>query len=397
MRIATQVLRTMAPPLSALMERAAQLEAAGRDVINLGQAIVDYAPPAGFLAALAGDLSPWHGYAPDPGLLGLREQLAAYLVRNLGLRASPERELLVTPGANHAAYLALATILTPEDEALLISPWYFNHAMTVGLLGGRVRAVPARAEAGFLPEIAEILAAWTPRTRVLILINPNNPTGARYPDSWLEDLAAAITGDGHFDDVWLLTDQTYQEIYFTLRAPLSLGGIAGLRDRVVTVGSFSKSLALAGWRLGFLAGPAEFVEQALKIQDSSVICAGHAAQHALSEALKQPSVLSRYWAEKRALLVERRDALLAPLHDHEDLSVALPEGACFAFVRLPAGSDGARFANELLESHGVVAIPGAHFGAGWADHVRLSFGRGAAARMTEAGMRISGFLGGWRP
>lgn len=392
MRIATRVLRTDAPPLSPLMERAAHLRASGCDIINLGQAVVDYAPPPEFLAALAAALPELHGYAPDPGIPILRERLAGYLASNFGLRVAPDRELIITPGANHAAFMALSTILAPDDEALLISPWYFNHAMTIDLLGSRVRSIPARPDEDFRPDIAEILAAATPRTRVLIVINPNNPTGARYPDAWLQDLADAIAQDERWRDVWLLADQTYQEIFFAGPAPRSLGSMDALRERVLTVGSFSKSLALAGWRLGFLAGPAAFVSQALKIQDSSVICAGHAAQYALAETLKEETPLAHYLAQKRALLATRRDALLAPLRARKDLQLHTPEGACFAFVDLPAGTDGERFAWELLERFGVVIIPGTHFGPRWEGHVRLSFGRGDPTQLTEAAERISSFL-----
>ncbi len=393
------LLATSPPPLTPLMARAEALRAAGRDVLVLAQAMVDYAPPPAFTRALAEALErgdpALHHYAPDPGLPELRARLARYLTESFGIAADPEREILVTPGANHAAYMALAALLEPGDEALLPSPWYFNHEMAVRMLGARAIAIPTSGREGYVPSVEHILGAWTPRTRLLALVSPNNPTGACYDSAWIRALAAALTRDPRWQDVWLLADQTYQEIYFTPQRPLSCAALPELRARTVTVGSFSKCFGLAGWRLGFLVAPTALVDEVLKIQDSSVICAPYASQWALARTLIDPSVPG-YLAEKRDLLRRRRDALLAPLRDHAGrgglLEIAEPGGACFAFATLPAGLDGDRFAAELLETSGIAAVAGRPFGPEWTHHLRLSFGRGTERELTQGAERIIAFL-----
>jgi len=390
------LLATEAPPLSPVMQRAAELRATGESILVLAQAMVDYAPPPAYTRALAEALGrgdpALHRYAPDPGLPELRVQLARYLREGFGIAADPERELLVTPGANHAAFMVLAALLEPGDEALLPSPWYFNHEMSVRMLGARTIAIPTEAQAGYVPSIDRIRAAWTPRTRVLVLVNPNNPTGACYDAAWIRQLATALASDSRWQNVWLLTDQTYQELYFTPRRPLSCASLPELSERTVTVGSFSKCFGLAGWRLGFLAAPAHLVGEVLKIQDSSVICAPYASQWALARTLSDPSIPD-YLARKRDLLRRRRDALLAPLlrepaAGDRRIGVAVPGGACFAFVTLPAGVDGQRFASELLETGRVATVAGTPFGPDWTHHLRLSFGCGTQEALAEAAERI---------
>jgi aspartate/methionine/tyrosine aminotransferase len=400
LRINRNLVATDPPPLTSLMARATELRAAGQDVLVLAQAMVDYAPPAAFTRALAEALDrgdpALHHYAPDPGLPELRTQLAHYLGEGFGIRADPEREILVTPGANHAAFMALAALLEPGDEVLLPSPWYFNHEMSVRMLGARAVAIPADAREAYVPPVERIRAAWTPRTRVLALVNPNNPTGACCNGAWVEQLGTALVEDPRWQDVWLLADQTYQEIYFTPQRPVSCAAIPALRERTVTVGSFSKCFGLAGWRLGFLAGPAAFVAEVLKIQDSSVICAPYASQWALARTLGDPSIPG-YLAEKRELLRGRRDALLAPLlADGElgdaGLEIVVPGGACFAFIALPAGLGGECFAGELLETGRVAAVSGASFGPAWTHHLRLSFGSGTRQVLTDGAGRITRLL-----
>ncbi len=396
MHIAERIIRTDPPPLTPLMQRAAQLRAEGRQVSQLGQAAVDYPPPASFLRAIveacqSTELS-LHGYAPDPGTIELREALGHYISSSFGFEADPQREIMVTPGANHAAYTALSVLLGPEDEAILISPYYFNHLMTVTLMGARVKTVTASPAHDFTPRVEDILDAWTPRTRVLVLVNPSNPSGARYPDDWVRELGTAMAQDTRWTDVWLLSDQTYQEIFFAGEHPLSPGGLADLRPRTITLSSFSKSFALAGWRLGFMTAPADFIDEALKIQDSSVICAAKAAQWALAQTLRQGEDCRNYSEEKRVLLARRRDALLAPLREDGRLEVHEPGGACFAFVGLPADMDAEKFSWDLLAERGVVTVAGQHFGREWKRFLRLSFGTGSEDELAEASQRIVEFL-----
>jgi aspartate/methionine/tyrosine aminotransferase len=181
-------------------------------------------------------------------------------------------------------------------------------------------------------------------------------------------------------------------MFFSGQHPVSPASIPEVRERTITVGSFSKSFALAGWRLGFLCAPASFVEQALKIQDSSVICAAHGVQHALAETLRREENYVTYLMEKRNLLARRRDALLRPLNEDGEFTVRTPAGACFAFLKLPGRVDAADYAWDLLTARGVVTVPGAHFGREWRSYLRLSFGRGSEDELEEAGRRIASYV-----
>jgi aspartate/methionine/tyrosine aminotransferase len=283
MRFNSFVEDTELPPLLELSARAGELAAAGADVIRLDQGAVDIPPPLEFVAAVGEALEDdlIHRYTQDPGLPELRTALAGYVDDCLGVRYDPATELIVTAGANQGCFAALMALVEPGDEVLLPSPWYFNHAMTLTSLGAVPVAVPTRAERGYQPDPADVEAAITPHTRGLVLVNPNNPTGVCYPEGLVRELTGLVIDRG----LWLLADQTYHELYFGVDRPLSPAAIEGARDRVVTATSFSKSLGIAGWRLGVLAGPARLITQVLKVQDCVVISPNHPGQVGLMAAL----------------------------------------------------------------------------------------------------------------
>ncbi len=271
MRFNRYVQRTQVPPLVELAVRAWELTEQGIDVIHADQGAVDIPPPEVFTEAVVAALGSTevHRYTPDPGLPELLEGLSEYAAERLGVVWRPEHELVVTTGANQACFAAMVCLLEPGDEVLVPAPWYFNHEMSLTALGAVAVPIRTSAATAFLPQPDQVRAAITPRTKGIVLVNPNNPTGACYPDRLIREISelAAV------NDLWILSDQTYHDLHFTAAPPLSPAALPELRDRVITVCSFSKALGLAGWRLGFLAGPPALVEQVVKIQDCSVICA----------------------------------------------------------------------------------------------------------------------------
>lgn len=382
LRISPHLLATDLPALTGLMARARQLAAEG-ELINLAQAVVDFPPPEEFIEEVrqaAGDPAV-HRYTPDPGLPALREMLARYTDERFGLPADPRDGLLVTPGANQACFSALAALLEPGDEVVIPTPWYFNHAMTVQMLGGVVKPVPTSPESGHLPDLRQVARALSERTKALVLVNPNNPTGSRYPDHWIRELAGLLAGRR----IWVVADQTYQEMVYEGRSPLSIGSLPGMAGWTATAGSFSKSLSLAGWRIGFLAGPPALLEQVLKIHDSSVISAAHVTQRGLMAALP---VIGRHLGRVMPRLLGRRDALLASLVNFPGLRVSRPGGSPFVLLHLPAGTDDREFSLRLLEDHRVAAVPAGGMGPGGQGALRLSFAATGREDLTEAGRRI---------
>ncbi len=382
LRISPHLLATDLPALTGLMARARQLAAEG-ELINLAQAVVDFPPPEEFIEEVrqaAGDPAV-HRYTPDPGLPALREMLARYTDERFGLPVDPRDGLLVTPGANQACFSALAALLEPGDEVVIPTPWYFNHAMTVQMFGGVVKPVPTAPENGHLPDLQQVARALSERTKALVLVNPNNPTGSRYPDHWIGELAGLLAGRR----IWVVADQTYQEMVYEGRPPLSIGSLPGMDGWTATAGSFSKSLSLAGWRIGFLAGPPALLEQVLKIHDSSVISAAHVTQRGLMAALP---VIDRHLARVMPRLLGRRDTLLASLANFPALRVSRPGGSPFVLLHLPPGTDDRDFSSRLLEDHRVAAVPAGGMGPGGRGALRLSFAATGRAELAEAGHRI---------
>jgi aspartate/methionine/tyrosine aminotransferase len=372
------------PPMVELARRAVELAEQGADVIRLDQGAVDFAPPSAFVEGVVEALSDpeVHRYAPDPGLPGLRAALARYGSERFGVEWDPENEIVVSAGANQACFAALMALVEPGGEVLLPSPWYFNHAMTVTALGAIPVPVRTRLEEGFAPTVGAVAEAITPRTRVLVLINPNNPTGARYED----DLTGELVQLAVENDLWILSDQTYHEVHFGASEPLSPAAVTGARDRVITIVSFSKSLGLAGWRLGFLAAHADVVTEILKIQDSSVICAARAGQEGLLAAL--PGI-GAHAVRTRDALLERRDRLVAALRAAKLDAFIEPAGSLFLFLHLPDVHDDWRYCQRLLEEQHVVGVPGSVFGPGGEGSIRLSFGSTAPDDLDEVGVRIA--------
>jgi aminotransferase len=384
MRFNQNVVGTEMPPMVEFARRAVELAQQGADVIRLDQGAVDIAPPSAFVEGVVEALADpeVHRYSPDPGLPGLRAALARYGSERFGVEWDPGSEIVVTAGANQACFAALMAMVQPGDEVLLPSPWYFNHAMTVTALGAVPVAVPARVDEAFAPTVEAVAEAITPRTRVLVLVNPNNPTGARYEDDLTRELAELAIEK----DLWLLSDQTYHELHFGNASPLSPAAVADAHDRVVTVGSFSKSLGLAGWRLGFLAAHADLVTEILKIQDCSVICAVRAAQEGLLAALPEAE---KHVMRVREAIRERRDRLMASLRASDLDAFIEPAGSLFLFLNLPALRDDWTFCHHLLEEQHVVAVPGSVFGPGGEGSIRLSYGSTAPDRLGEAAGRIA--------
>ncbi|MFC2144323.1 pyridoxal phosphate-dependent aminotransferase [Acidobacteriota bacterium] len=384
MRFNRNVQRTEMPPMVELARRAVELAQQGADVIRLDQGAVDIAPPAAFVEGVLEALADpeVHRYAPDPGLPGLRAALARYGSESFDVAWDPRSEIVVSAGANQACFAALMALVEPGDEVLLPSPWYFNHAMTVTALGAIPVPVATRVEEGFAPTVGAVAEAITPRTRVLVLINPNNPTGARYEDDLIRELVQLAVEK----DLWVLSDQTYHELHFGTAPPLSPAAVVGARDRVITIVSFSKSLGLAGWRLGLLAAHADVVTEILKIQDCSVICAARAGQEGLLAAL--PGIEAHVMRTRDALL-ERRDRLVAALRAANLDAFIEPAGSLFLFLHLPDVHDDWDYCHRLLEEQHVVAVPGSVFGPDGEGSIRLSYGSTAPDRLGEVADRIA--------
>ena len=369
------------PPIAAVNRLAAELAAGGADLINLGQAVLGMPPPAGAAAAVRAllDRGDPHGYSPDPGLPAALDAVARFLREVKGVPDATPARLMLTCGCNQAFADALLAVTEPGDEVVFLGPYYFDHVFTIRLAGCVPVEVPLVLDGDrWAVDPDRVIAALTPRTRALVLVSPANPTGGVIPAEVLRRLAAACDTRG----VWLLSDETYDLLTFP---PAIHATAAGLMERAVVLGSFSKTLGLAGWRVGYLLGSEALMDEAIKVQDALVVCAPVASQHAVMGALPEAAAFA---GRARAELALRRDALLAALGRTPRLIPTIPDGATFVMARMVDGADDVALAEELLRRAGLVTVPGSAFGAGGTGWLRLSYGNQPLARLAEAGDRL---------
>ncbi len=348
----------------------AELSARHPGTLSLGQGMVHYAPPPGLLDAAASPGAPeglLHRYGRVGGIAPLQQLLRAKLAQDNGIDLEG-RTLLVTAGGNMAFLTALLAITQPGDEIVLLSPFYFNHEMAVGMASCRAVVVPTDADHQL--DLAGVRAAITPRTRAVVCISPNNPTGAVYPGSTLEALAR-LCGER---SIYLMADEAYE--YFTYGSarhvsPLSFPGTA---SHVIGLYSLSKSYGMAGWRIGYLVAPCALEESLEKIQDTNLICPPIACQLAACAALAAGSA----WVRPRiAGLNQVRDLVLARLQGlGRRIEAPRPDGAFYVFIRLPgiAPDQDLELVRRLITDYRVAVLPGSTFGLATTCGLRISYG-----------------------
>jgi aminotransferase len=306
-------------------------------------------------------------YSPNPGYLDLREAIADKLERVNGYRVDPGSEVFVTVGAMQALALTFMIGLDPGDEVLLTDPSYTNFDATITLAGGRAVFVATDPARGYLPHVEDVAAAITPRTRAILVNSPANPTGAVYP----RDLLHAIADLCVRHNLLLISDETYAALTYGDIRNVSPASFPGLRDRTVSIYSFSKEYAMTGWRIGYLTGPAPMLQTMAPVQEAMASCVNSATQRAALAALRGPQdcveAMRRAYQRRRDLVVERMGRI-------PGVRCPRPDGAFYAFPDVRAVThDTQRLAERLLFEHRVVVSPGEAFGPRSAGFLRLSY------------------------
>ncbi len=372
------------PPFDPLNRRAAELRAAGHDVISLGQALPFFGPPPSALAAAraALDTREVNLYVTDPGMPALRAALAERL-GSYGIAASAD-DVLITAGANHAFTLAITTMVDAGDEVLLPAPYFTNHQLALAALGAVPVEVPVQDRAGFRVRWTDIEPRLTRRTRAVVICNPSNPTGAALDPAEGRRIVSELAKR----DVVVFSDET--DLHFVYGRPhWSAAAAAEWRQNVVVLGTFSKSFGMMGWRVGFMLADARICAEAVKIQDAMIICAPAIGQSAALGAVRGDW---NYPESFHADLLARREALLDGVRAIRRMHWTPTDGAFFGFVRVNGCSESAALAESLLEHAHVVTIPGAAFGGSGEGHLRLSYGSASVADVSEAMRRIGGYF-----
>jgi aspartate/methionine/tyrosine aminotransferase len=315
------------PPFDPLNVRAAELRAAGHDVITLGQALPFFPPPDSAIAAAraAIDRRTSTCTPPIPGCraCGRRSPLAWLSRRDSVSRAS---DLLISAGANHAFTLVLTTVVSPGDEVILPAPWFTNHQMAVVALGATPVDAPIGDRKGFEVRWADIAPHVSAKTRAVVLCNPSNPTGAPVSAADGEEIVREAAALG----IAVISDETYRAFVYE-GTHWSAASAPGWRDNVIVVGSFSKAFGMMGWRVGYVLADAGICEQVVKVQDAMIICAPVISQIAAEAAVRESW---DYPFSFHAELRRRRQALAGALDAIPGLHWTPTRGALFALVRV---------------------------------------------------------------
>lgn len=367
----------------AMADRILALKASGKNIIGLQVGDPDFGtPPAVVDAALNAMQSGLTHYGPSRGFPDLRTAVAKKLFRDEGVACDPDTEILITHGGIHAYYLAMQSILSPDDDVLIPDPSWATHSNMAIMLRGNVIRVPAPAEAGFIPHFDSWLKALTPKTRVIVLNYPSNPTGAFPSREYLQNLQDFAAKH----NLWIVSDEVYGSLYYEEK-PTSAGALEGAKDRTILVNSLSKSYAMTGWRVGFLAAPQRVIEHALKAGQNSITCVAPFIQKAAAFALTDPAI-QLVTAEMRAAYSRRRDLVLRIARELESdrVKVIPPQGAFYFFLDLRAlNMSSVEMCERILEEEGVGLVPGSAFGEQGEGFIRMTIA--ASDEDVEAGFR----------
>ncbi len=373
------------PPFDPLNNRAAQLRKQGHDVISLGQALPFFPPPPSALRAAHAALSSRdvHLYSTDPGRPSLREALAVRLGELAGIDCGAG-DLVVTAGANHAFATAVTTLVSAGDEVVLPGPYFTNHFMAVQAAGAIPIEAPLADDVCYRVTWEDIAPALTPRTRAVVLCNPSNPTGAPVASGDGERIVLELASRG----ILAISDETYMHFVYG-RPHWSAASVAGWRSNVVVVGTFSKSFAMMGWRVGFLLADAAVCEQATKIQDAMIICAPVISQMAAEGAVREDW---EYPTSFKPELLRRERLFAGCLEAIPGVEWTPTSGGFFAFARIAGCRNSEALAVDLLERAHVVTIPGSAFGRSGEGCLRLSYGSAEEGALVEAMQRVKSYF-----
>jgi len=341
--------------------------------ISLAQGIPDARTPAYIRDGVIELLQKDHDigkYAPSPGLPQLRKLAADSVSTKGGFSVDWETQICITAGAIEALAIATSTLVEEGDEVLLPDPGYPPYMEQIAFAKGKAVYVPLNAERGWRLDLQTLERAITPKTKLLILANPSNPTGMVMGKDELEGIAALSAKHGFF----VIADITYDFLVYDHAAPPSLLAYPEIRDNLLLCYSFSKEFSMTGWRAGFLYAPSYIYEQAAKVHDAFLLCAPTISQRAALIALtkrpsEDPEGIHANLAEKREVICKRLDAL-------SDLfSYSKPEGAYYVFAKYrKTRLDSRAFARKMLEEAKVICVPGIGFGPNGEGHVRFSYG-----------------------
>ncbi len=387
MEFSERISRISVSPTAAVVQKADKLKASGVNLVDFGAGEPDFPTPENIKQAAVRALEEnFTKYTPTGGIRELRSAIVERHAKDFSSSYTAE-ECLVTVGGKHSIFEAVAAILNPGDEAILPSPYWVSFLDIIHFAGGKAVLLKTREEEKFAVRASEVEKLITPKTRMIIINSPCNPTGAVAPVEEMEKLLALAERRG----ICLMSDECYCHFLYDGGKPYSLGA-SGNRENLLIVGSLSKTYAMTGWRVGFTLGPQKLISNMLKLQSHSTSNPTSIAQKAALEALRGPqdsiqTMLAEY--------ARRRDRIVQGLRSIPGVRCAVPEGAFYAYPNVSAYlgkngiADATDLANQLLDEGRVALVPGPAFGT--AEHVRISYAT-SQAQIDEGLQRMKAFL-----
>lgn len=354
------------------------------DVLSLGVGEPDFVTPERFTKRAIRELeSGMTRYTSNFGLLELRERISDYTVKIAGPHYDPRREILVTIGVSEAVDIAMRALLDPGDEVIIADPSYVSYLPMVTLTGGVAVPVATDMAGGFKLTPAAVRRAVTPRTKVILLGYPANPTGMTLSREDLLGIAKIV--EEH--DLTVVSDEIYDRLTYSGTHTI-FSSLPGMQERTIYLNGFSKAYAMTGWRVGYACGPAEIIEAMMKVHQYAIMCAPIMGQFAAIEALESG------WDEMEKMVAsydDRRKHIVAGLRSL-GFDCPDPEGAFYAFPSIKKfGLDSNTFCRRLLEEEKVVVVPGVAFGEHGEGHIRICYA--ASMKTIDAALeKIGNFL-----
>lgn len=365
--LAERIARIRGGSESPFFQLLALAEERGGDVIRLGRGEPDIPTPQHIIDAAKTALDKGlTTYTSPAGIIELRRAIAEKFRRDNGLEYDPETQIIVTTGAQEALAIVMQTLLDPGDEVLLAAPFYMAYEANIVLAGGVPVAVPTLQDEDFQMSAAEIERRITPKTKLLAIVSPSNPTAAALTRQTLEEIAEVARRH----DLTVLSDELYEKVVYDDFEHVSIASLEGMIDRTIVINGVSKAYSMTGFRVGYMAGPADYIQAALEPRHSLTISTPTPSQYAALAAMTGPQ---EHLGEMMETYTRRRDTM-ARVFDEIGVTYSLPRGAFYFWANISsAGIPSLEFCRRAVSDYGILFFPGSMYGPEAEGYIRISY------------------------
>ena len=376
-------------PIRAFNEKAAERKQSGHNVIFFTMGEPDFNTPRAICEETIQALRDNHThYAPMRGILPLRQEISKWLHEQCGVLYDPYSEIIITCGGAEALNNAIFSAIGPGDEAIIFAPAFMHYTNMVSAAGGTPVIISTKLEEEFQIDPGTLRSAITDRTRILILNNPGNPTGAVYSKQCLAEICKIACEH----NLLVIADEIYNNIVYDEAKFYSVASFPGMRERTLLVNGFSKTYAMTGWRLAFVAGDKQLIQNVAVMHQYSTTCEATFLQIGVAKSMNRPETLEEVHNMILAFS-RRRDLMIRALSEIQGIKFVKPQGAFYILVDISAtGMDGDTFAERFLEERDVAVVPARAFGDSCKNYIRLSFATNEE-NIVEGMRRLKTFIG----